>query len=130
MWDSTWCLRLIQPQWQYLHVRANLYVQEMPSFSLIMDPSLESITASVSPSAFFFKNLLRPAHAKLGEDTGSRSSIKQCSSYCVTGQRTFAQLAVNKCGCRRQRVGRVLKLAEGLELDNLRQTSPLRSAAA
>ena len=38
----------------------HLYVQEMPSFSLMMLPSFESITASVSPSAFFFKNRLRP----------------------------------------------------------------------
>ena len=38
----------------------HLYVQEMPSFSLMMLPSLESITASVSPSAFFFKNRFRP----------------------------------------------------------------------
>ena len=40
--------------------KAHLYVQEMPSFSLIMLPSLESITASVSPSAFFFRNRFRP----------------------------------------------------------------------
>lgn len=40
----------------------HLYVQEMPSFSLIMLPSLESITASVSPSAFFFRNRFKPEH--------------------------------------------------------------------
>ena len=40
---------------------ADLKMQGMPSFSLMMLPSFESATPSVFPSAFFFRNFLRSA---------------------------------------------------------------------
>ena len=43
-----------------VHMCKYLKIQGMLSFSLMMLPSLESNTAKVSPSAFFFKNFLRP----------------------------------------------------------------------
>ena len=118
----------------------HLYVQEMPSFSLMMLPSLESITASVSPSAFFFRKRFKPEH---------RTTLVQNSSAChmrctgaqevcpfhtdtqqVAQGRTLAQLAICQRGRSRQRVGRVLKLAERLELDDLQVTRQQVSAAS
>ncbi len=42
----------------------------MPSFSLMTEPSLASSTASVSPSACFFRNFFRPGGGGGGEGAG------------------------------------------------------------
>ena len=70
----------------------------MPSFSLMTEPSLASSTASVSPSACFFRNFFRPAvwgsegwraHEEGTEpvrgkaQSGSRSGRWQAASRCL-----------------------------------------------
>lgn len=117
----------------------------MPSFSLITEPSLASSTASVSPSACFFRNFLRPGVRGGGRGEGAceqglvsgAAGLDASSAAASSGVasrarllrlappllshafRTLADLRVDQAGGRLQRLGRVLEAAERLELDNL-----------
>ncbi len=103
-------------------------MQGISSFSLMMLPSLESSTASVSPSAFFFKNFLRPGLQKwsMGFTCTNAASCYYLSTETLVQQgkwwclfSTFAELAVHKGSCCCKSLCCVLKFAEGLELDDL-----------
>ena len=89
---------------------AHLYTQSIPSFSLMILPSLESMTASVSPSAFFFKNFFSPAFSIniKSQQCHHAYHMYGCSVYKHGGQReTLSLILRNKywtCKCyRRQR---------------------------
>ncbi len=103
-------------------------MQGISSFSLMMLPSLESSTASVSPSAFFFRNFLRPGLRKWSVSfictnaawcygLHTETLVQTGKWWCVLS--TFAQLAVHKGSCCCKSLCCVLKFAEGLELDDL-----------
>ncbi len=98
----------------------------MPSFSLMMLPSLESITASVSPSAFFFRNFFRPAHSHPQSAVAVAPACRRGASHAHAqdhSHRTLAELAVHERCRRRQRIRGIVKLVERLELDHLRQAA-------
>ena len=98
---------------------SHLYTQSMPSFSLTMLPSFESTTASVSPSACFFRNFLRPAQSSQGQKSTS-------CLWSPLSSPTLAQLAVYQGRCRRKRLCCILKFAEALEPDHLQRVAVKR----